>query len=180
MTHFSSRHPSSLLVTIHESFWPYFLLNHYILANPYQNKPFPGYQPPKIFKKSQNVQMFSTTLPMIHNESSFNVKAPVKRSQLFIQRRTTFVVKKKFAPFDHLVVCCCIMLYVVVSCCMLLYDVALSLLSIKNVCGTNIVRQKISFVFRDVACCCLRLTTFPNFVVFAPAQWDSDFPQLST
>ena len=36
--------------------------------------------------------------------------------QLFIQQRTTFVVKKKFAPFDHLVVCCCIMLYVVVSC----------------------------------------------------------------
>ena len=51
-------------------------------------------------------------------------KAPVKRSQLFIQQRTTFVVKEKFLPFDHLVVCCCIMLYVVVSCCMLLYHVA--------------------------------------------------------
>ena len=45
-------------------------------------------------------------------------KAPVKRSQLFIQQRTTFVVKKKFVSLDHLVVCCCIMLYVVVSCCM--------------------------------------------------------------
>ena len=45
-------------------------------------------------------------------------KAPVKRSQLFIQHRTTFVVKKKFVPFDHLVVCCCIMLHVVVSCSM--------------------------------------------------------------
>ena len=47
-----------------------------------------------------------------------DTKAPVKRSQLFIQQRTTFVMKKKFVPFDHLVVCCCIMLYVVVSCCM--------------------------------------------------------------
>ena len=46
----------------------------------------------------------------------FNDKVPVKRSQLFIQQRTTFVVKKKFVPFDHLVVCCCIVLYVVVWC----------------------------------------------------------------
>ena len=45
-------------------------------------------------------------------------KAPVKRSQLFMQQCATFVVKKKFVPFDHLVVCCCIMLRVVVSCCM--------------------------------------------------------------
>ena len=78
------------------------------------------------------------------------------------------------------VACCCIMLHVVVSCCMLLYHVAWSLLAIKNVCRTNVVRQNISFVFSDVACCCFRLTTFPNVVVFAPAQWDSDFPQLST
>ena len=35
-----------------------------------------------------------------------------------MQQRATFVVKKKFVPFDHLVVCCCIMLHVVVSCCM--------------------------------------------------------------
>ena len=42
-------------------------------------------------------------------------KAPVKRSQLFIQHRTTFVVKKTFVPFDHLVVCCCIMLHEVCS-----------------------------------------------------------------
>ena len=54
------------------------------------------------------------------------------------------------------------------------------MLAIKNVCRTNVVQQNISFVFSDVACCCFRLTTFPNFVVFAPAQWDSDFPQLST
>ena len=42
-------------------------------------------------------------------------KASVKRSQLFIQQRTTFLVKKKFVPFDHLVVCCCIMLHKVCS-----------------------------------------------------------------
>ena len=42
-------------------------------------------------------------------------KAPVKRSQLFMQQRATFVVKKKFVPFDHLVVCCCIMLHKVCS-----------------------------------------------------------------
>ena len=35
-----------------------------------------------------------------------------------MQQRATFVVKKKFVPFDHPVVCCCIMLHVVVSCCM--------------------------------------------------------------
>ena len=46
------------------------------------------------------------------------VQAPVKRSQLFMQQHATFVVKKKFVPFDHLVVCCCVMLHVVVSCCM--------------------------------------------------------------
>ena len=58
---------------------------------------------------------------------------PVKRSELFIQQRTTFVAKKKFVSFDHLVVCCCIMLlYYVVCCC--------SLLTIKKVCGTNVVR----------------------------------------
>ena len=45
----------------------------------------------------------------------FQSKAPVKRSRLFIQQRTTFVVKKKFLPFDHLVVCCCIMLHEVCS-----------------------------------------------------------------
>ena len=45
-------------------------------------------------------------------------KAPVKRSQLFMQQHATFVVKKNFVPFDHLVVCCCFMLHVVVSCCM--------------------------------------------------------------
>ena len=53
-------------------------------------------------------------------------------SQLFMQQRATFVVKKKFVPFDHLVVCCRIMLHVVVSCCIKF--------AIKNVCGTNIVR----------------------------------------
>ena len=56
-----------------ESFRPYFLLNHHISANPYQNKPFQAINP-KILKTNQNVQMFSTTLTMIHKESSFNVK----------------------------------------------------------------------------------------------------------
>ena len=42
------------------------------------------------------------------------------------------------------------------------------------------MRWNISFVFSDVACCCFCLTIFPNFVVFAAAQWDSDFPQSST
>ena len=42
-------------------------------------------------------------------------KAPIKRSQLFMQQRATIVVKKKFVPFDHLVVCCCIMLHEVCS-----------------------------------------------------------------
>ena len=56
-----------------ESFRPYFLLNHRISANPYQNKPFQATNP-KISKTNQNVQMFSTTLTMIHKESSFNVK----------------------------------------------------------------------------------------------------------
>ena len=45
----------------------------------------------------------------------FMSKAPVKRSQLFMQQHATFVVKKKFVPFDHLVVCCCIMLHEVCS-----------------------------------------------------------------
>ena len=63
-----------------ESFQPYFLLNHLISANPYQtnlsrlpNKPFQATNP-KISKTNQNVQMFSTTLTMIHRESNFNVK----------------------------------------------------------------------------------------------------------
>ena len=55
-----------------ESFRPY-VLNHHISANPYQNIPFQATNP-KTLKANQNVQVFSTTLTMIHKESSFNVK----------------------------------------------------------------------------------------------------------
>ena len=56
-----------------ELFRPHFKLNHHISANPYQYKPFQAINP-KILKTNLNVQMFSTTLTMMHKESSFNVK----------------------------------------------------------------------------------------------------------
>ena len=113
--------------------------------------------------------LISNTIPR-HEGPFWSVKPPVKRSQLFMQQRATFVVKKKFVPFDHLVVCCCTMLHVVVSCCM---KFARDQKCLQNKCCAI----EHFFCFRDVACRCFRLTTFPNFVV---AQWDSDFPQSLT
>ena len=90
-----------------------------------------------------------------------------------MQQRATFVVNKKFVPFDHLVVCCCIMLHVVVSCCM---KFARDQKCLLNKCCA------IEHFFCFQRCCMLLLSFdhLPNFVVFAPAQWDSDFQQLST
>ena len=58
--------------------------------------------------------------------------------------------------FGHLVVSCCIVLYIVVW----------SLIAMKLFYQTNVVRYNISFVFWDVVWCCTRLATPYDFVVF--------------
>ena len=84
-TQFLSRHTSSL-TSDHphylELIRPYFLLNLYISANPYQNKPFQACNSEHSKNKPKHPDAFTTTSTKIDKEPSFIVK-PTKIQSVF-------------------------------------------------------------------------------------------------
>ena len=91
-------------------------------------------------------------------------KAPVKHTEHFTEQHWTFVECKMFRAFDHLVEPCSPLFTLVES-------RSVKFERDQTFHWTNVEPLNISFVFRDVECCSVRLTSHWTFVQFARAQW---------